>query len=104
MPNTWWKRIFAFKRSECVCHAKTKTLCDAKTGRILRIECLRGEDGVCERLREMGFCESSVVEKIADSGALICKVCDAKIILSKGLAQSVIVKDICPCKGHVHDE
>ncbi len=99
MLKTWWNKLF-FKRSECVCHAQTKNLCDSAAGRRLRIECLRGEDGTCERLREMGFCESAIVEKVADSGALICKVCDAKVILSKGLAQNVMVKDICSCEGH----
>ncbi len=101
MPKTWWNKFFAPKL-ECICPAREKSLSEASAGRPLRIECLRGEDGVCERLREMGFCESSVVEKIADSGALICKVCDAKVILSKGLARNVIVKDICPCKSHEH--
>lgn len=101
MSKTWWDKLF-IKRSDCVCHAQAKNLCDATAGRRLRIECLHGEDGICERLREMGFCESSVVEKIADSGTLICKVCDAKVILSKGLAQNVIVKDICSCEGHEH--
>ena len=48
----------------------------------------------------MGFCEDAVVKKIADSGSLICKVCDAKVILSKELAENIIVKDICPCSGH----
>ena len=100
MTKTWWNKLFGFKRSECVCNVQAKNLCDAVAGQRLRIQCLRGEEAMCERLREMGFCESSVVEKIADSGTLICKVCDAKVILSKGLAQNVIVKDICACEGH----
>ncbi len=89
-----------FKRIDCVCYAQEENLCNAMVGRRLRIKCLRGEDGVCERLREMGFCESAVVEKIADSGALICRVCDARVILSKGIAQNIIVKSICSCAGH----
>lgn len=99
MLKPWWNKLF-LKHPECVCHAQTRNLCDSVAGRRLRIECLRGEDGTCERLREMGFCESAIVEKVADSGALICKVCDAKVILSKGLAQNIMVKDICSCEGH----
>ncbi len=99
MPNRWWDKIFS-KPEQCVCHADSKKLTEAPAGTRLRIECLHGEHGVCERLREMGFCEKSEVEKIADSGTLICKVCDAKVILSKGLAQNVMVKHICTCEGH----
>lgn len=99
------KKLFTHKKDECVCHTETKTLSDAQTGQHVRIECLRGEEGVCQRLREMGFCEKAVVEKVAQSGALICRVCDAKVskvILSKELAKKIIVKDICLCEGEEH--
>ena len=97
--GTWWNKS---KKSECVCHTPTKNLGEALPGTRLKVECLCGEDRICERLREMGFCESSVIEKLADSGALICKVCDAKVVLSKELAKKIIVKDICPCSDHEH--
>ncbi len=97
---TWWKKIFGSKKHECVCGANSQKLSDASTGSKFQIECLSGEEGSCQRLREMGFCESSVVEKIADSGALICKVCDSKVVISKKLAENIIVKDICQLKGH----
>ena len=104
MLKTWLNKIWS-KKSECVCHAKAKNLCEAPAGSRLRVEYLRGEEKVCQRLREMGFCESSIVEKIADSGTLICKVCDAKIILSKELAEKIIVKDICSCGEHdMHED
>ena len=99
MAGAWFNK-FLSKKSECVCQAPSKSLCDASAGQHLRVQCLCGEEGICQRLREMGFCESSIVKKVADSGALICKVCDAKVILSKELAQKIIVKDICPCQGH----
>jgi ferrous iron transport protein A len=69
------------------------TLKDVRVGETAVIESLRGEPSVCQRLREMGFCESSVVQKLADSGALICKVCETKIIISKKLANNIIVKN-----------
>ncbi|MDO8580689.1 MAG: FeoA family protein, partial [Candidatus Omnitrophota bacterium] len=99
MATQWWKRIFP-KHEQCICHEKAKDLCHAEIGRRFRVQCLCGEEKVCERLREMGFCESSIIEKVADSGSLICKVCGTKIIVSKELAQKIIVKDICPCKDH----
>ena len=97
--GTWWKKLIS-KKDECVCHAQTKSLCEAGEGGRFRVECLCGEDRICERLREMGFCESSVIEKVADSGALICKVCDAKVVLSKELAKKILVKDVCSCSDH----
>ena len=103
MRKAWLKKIFHSKRAECVCHTPVKSLCQASSGSRLRVEGLKAEEGTCHRLREMGFCESSVIEKVAESGALICKVCDAKVILSKELAEKIIVKDICPCQDHHHD-
>ena len=93
MLQTLWRRLFAPKK--CGCCAGEKTLNDVGTGQSVRIECLRGEEGVCQRLRELGFCESAVIEKVADNGGLICRVCDARIAISKGLAGNIIVKDLC---------
>jgi len=97
---SWWKKILGAKKEECTCGKSCQKLSEAATGSRLHIECLHGEEGTCQRLREMGFCESSVVEKIADSGALICKVCDSKVVISKKLAENIIVSDICHLKGH----
>jgi len=93
MIKTWFNKLFSTQK--CVCNSPHKTLSDIKVGQSVAIECLHGEAGVCQRLREMGFCESAVVHKIADSGALICKVRDAKVVISKKLAENIIVKDIC---------
>ncbi|MGE0266972.1 MAG: ferrous iron transport protein A [Candidatus Omnitrophota bacterium] len=70
-----------------------RTLCDACNGEEVRIECLEGEVGDCQRLREMGFCEKAKVEKINENGALICKVCDTKVIISEELARNIIIGD-----------
>ncbi len=97
---SWFKKIFNLEKAECVCNIPTKNLSEASVGQRLQIKCLRGEEGTCQRLREMGFCESSVVEKVADGGALICKVCDSKLVISKKLAENIIVEGICQLKGH----
>ncbi len=89
----WLKEKLTYKT--CDCESGERTLHDVPIGKSVVIDCLRGEPGTCQRLREMGFCESSVVQKIADSGALICKVCEAKVIISKKLANNIIVRDIC---------
>ena len=97
---SWLKKLFNLKPTQCLCDAPARNLSEASTGARLRIKCLKGEEGVCQRLREMGFCESSVVEKISESGALICKVCDSKLVISKKLAENIIVQDVCQLKGH----
>ena len=84
-----------FQKKECACSSNETPLTEIENGHSVRIQCLKGEAGACQRLREMGFCESAVVHKIADSGALICQVCDAKLVISKDLAQNIIVKDVC---------
>lgn len=71
-----------------------KPLTSVSNGQRARIEALRGEDGVCQRLREMGFSESATVEKIADSGALVCKVGDARVVISRKLAENIMVREV----------
>ena len=97
---SWLKKIFKIKDVECICQSPAKSLSEASVGQRLEIKCLKGEEGTCQRLREMGFCESSIIEKVADGGALICKVCDSKLVISKKLAENIIVQDICQMKGH----
>lgn len=71
---------------------KEKTLCDARKGEMTQIQSLNAEDSVCQRLRELGFCESAHVEKLSDSGTLLCKVCNTKIAISRELAEKIIIK------------
>src|SRR5690349_16468800 len=102
MDTQWFKKIFTPKR--CDCENQELTLKDVPIGKSVIIKCLRGEPGTCQRLREMGFCESSVVQKVADSGALICKVCEAKVIISKKLANNIIISDVCAKDGHTNTD
>lgn len=76
-------------------HKNTKhTLHEAKVGARVRITALQGDPGVCQRLREMGFCELSKVYKVAESGALICQTCGGKIALSRNLAKNIVVETV----------
>lgn len=68
-----------------------RSLCDVCDGESVNIVCLKGDAGDCQRLREMGFCESARVEKVAENGALICKICDSKVVVSEALAKNIIV-------------
>jgi ferrous iron transport protein A len=55
---------------------------------------LAGEPAVCVRLREMGFCESAVIEKIAGKRMLICQLCETRIALSDAAASYILVEPI----------
>jgi ferrous iron transport protein A len=100
--GNWFNKLLGKK--QCGCESGEQTLKDVEVGASVAIECLRGEQAACQRLREMGFCESAIVQKIADNGALICKVCDAKLVISKKLAENIIVKDVCTNAGKPADK
>ena len=78
---------------------KLSTLCDVSVNLPVRIKALNAEPAVCQRLREMGFCEFAEVRKVSQGSALICRVCGVKVALSKYLAQNIVVETIhssCP--------
>lgn len=71
-------------------------LCQARVGSRLRVRTLRSQPAVCNRLREMGFCEYAEIEKLADNGALICHVCGARVALSRSLGREILVEPVLP--------
>ena len=89
--GNWFKKLFGKEEGEM--YSSERTLKDIKIGESATIQCLRGDASVCQRLREMGFGESNIVEKVAESGALICKICNTKVVISKKLAENIVVRD-----------
>src|SRR5262245_17253768 len=75
-------------------NSKEKSLYDVKDGQSVVVHRVVGEPSDCQRLNEMGFCERARVEKVTESGSVICKVCSTRVILSEGLARSILVR---PC-------
>jgi len=59
-----------------------------------RVCALAGEPSFCVRLREMGFCESAVVDKVAGSRMLICVLCETRIALSDAAASHILVEPV----------
>jgi ferrous iron transport protein A len=53
---------------------------------------LAGQPVLCQRLREIGFCESAVIEKIYGQKTLICQLCCTRIALSDRAAQHIVVE------------
>lgn len=79
-------------------------LSDVTVGHRTKIVRVAGDESVAQRLREMGFRESSVIDKVADSGAIICKVADARVAISKKLAQNIFVRDLGKAGRSVSEE
>jgi ferrous iron transport protein A len=67
-------------------------LVDLPAGAAGRVCELSGDPGYCGRLREIGFCESAVVEKIAGERTLICRLCETRIALSSAAAGHILVE------------
>ena len=68
------------------------TLTELPVGATGRVCSLDGEAGLCQRLREMGFCESAVIEKVSGQRTLICQLCGTRIALSDRAAQHIVVE------------
>lgn len=69
--------------------ATETTLSQAAVGGELKIVGLRG--AACRRLRELGFCEDLSLCKLSDGRNLLCNVCGTRLVLSKKLAEDVLV-------------
>ncbi len=63
-------------------------------GRAGRVCELAGQPAFCQRLREMGFCEAAIIQKISGQSTLVCQICGTKIALSERAAEHIIVEPI----------
>jgi ferrous iron transport protein A len=71
---------------------KRMPLSELPVGASGRVFALQGEAGICSRIREMGFCESALIEKIAGHKTLICDLCGTRIALSSSAANHIVVE------------
>jgi Fe2+ transport system protein FeoA len=60
----------------------------------VRIKQLSAPAEVTHRLREMGFCEEQKIKLLSRQTSLICQVCNARLGISKRLAEKIIVEQI----------
>lgn len=67
-------------------------LTEVPPGRRGRVCALQGESDFCSRLREMGFCESAVIERVSGRGTLLCTLCGIRIALSDRAARQILVE------------
>lgn len=69
----------------------SQALRDARAGDTVRVLRLEGQEAICSKLREMGFCEQAEVRIINNSGTMVCSVCGSRVGLSRQLAGSIRV-------------
>lgn len=71
-------------------------LSDLSSGEKGRVHSLEGEANLCSRLREMGFCESAIVEKLSGNHTMLCQVCGTRVALNGKAAQNIVVEKLDP--------
>lgn len=73
-------------------YASRMPLTQLPVGAAGRVCELSGKAEVCQRLREMGFCESAVISKVSGDRLLLCELCGTRIALSDRAAQHIVVE------------
>lgn len=67
-----------------------------KAGTAVRIKQLSASPEVSHRLREMGFCEEQEIKLVSRHVNVICQVCNARLGISRQLAESILVEPLLP--------
>lgn len=67
-------------------------LCQLPAGTTGRVCQLTGDEGFCQRVREMGFGEASLVTKISGTSTSLCLVNGTRIALNHRAAMSILVE------------
>ncbi len=65
-----------------------------QAGSIVCIKELATSPELTNRLREMGFCEEQKIKLVARQSSYICQVCNARLGISKKLAESIMVEAV----------
>lgn len=64
-------------------------------GKSVEISNLQGGEIMCKKLMEMGMNTGAVIEIVKnDLGALIVKVGETRLVLGRGMAQKVLVREV----------
>lgn len=62
----------------------------------MRIKQLLASPDLCQRLREMGFCEEQQVRLLLQNHSVVCQVCNVRLGLSAELADTIWVEPVAP--------
>ena len=69
-------------------------LCQLPAGTMGRVRELTGSSDFCQRVREMGFGETTFVTKVGGKGPFICQVNGTRIALSHSAAMCILVEQL----------
>ena len=69
-------------------------LCQLPAGATGRVFQLTGDEGFCQRVREMGFGEAAVVTKISGSATSLCRTNGTRIALNHDAARCILVEKL----------
>jgi ferrous iron transport protein A len=69
-------------------------LCQLPARATGRIRELRGDSDFCQRIREMGFGESTCVTKVSGSHTILCQINGIRIALNHGAARQILVERV----------
>ena len=84
-------RSYTILEGECA-GPKVCPLSHIAEGTVVCIKRLSASQDVSHRLREMGFCEEQKIKLLVRQSSLICQVCNARLGISKKLAESILVE------------
>jgi Fe2+ transport system protein FeoA len=65
-------------------------------GAVVCIKRLSTTPELTDRLRELGFCEDQKIKLISRQSSYICQVCNARLGISRALADSILVEAVPP--------
>lgn len=74
--------------------ANSLPLCQLPAGGRGRVHSLQGDAQFCQRVREMGFGETSVITKVSGTQTILCQVNGTRIALSHGAARQIFVEPL----------
>ena len=86
-------RTYTILEGECA-GPKVCPLSHIEAGTVVCIKKLSASKDVTHRLREMGLCEEQKIKLVARQSSLICQVCNARLGISKKLADSILVEAV----------
>ncbi len=69
-------------------------LCQLPAGSIGLVRELAGNPEFCQRVRELGFCESACVTKISGHGTIMCQINGTRMALGHGAAKNILVEQL----------
>ncbi|MDT8715184.1 FeoA domain-containing protein [Clostridium sp. 19966] len=65
------------------------------TGRQATVDTVCGGENMCKKLMEMGVNKGAVIEMVKnDSGSIIIKLGESRLVLARGMAQKVLVQEL----------